>query len=75
LRGVATTTEVRPFDDATYSRRKQDGTVVSEETRDGYVFFTVEATRQALLRAVGAGAGSAYITLTNRFQTPVPKDK
>src|SRR5688500_7445665 len=49
LRGITTMTEVRPADYATYLQLKQDGKVVKEETRDGFVFFAVEEMRHAPL--------------------------
>jgi hypothetical protein len=75
LRGITTMTEVRPSDYATYLQLKKDGRVAKEETRDGFVFFAVEDMRHAPLPAAGGGAGSAYITVTNRFKAPIPKDK
>ena len=75
LRGIATMTEVRPSDYATYLQLKKDSRVAKEETRDGFVFFAVEETRHAPLPAAAGGAGSAYITVTNRFKAPVPKEK
>ena len=75
LRGITIMTEVQPSDYATYVQLKKDGKVVKEETRDGFVFFAVNEMRHTPLPAAGGGAGSAYITVTNRFKAPVPKDK
>ncbi len=75
LRGITIMTEVQSSDYVTYLRLKKDGKVVKEESRDGFIFFAVEELRHAPLPAASGGAGSAYITVTNRFKAPVPKDK
>jgi hypothetical protein len=75
LHGITSMTEVQLAHYATYRQLKNEGRIVEEETRDGFVFFSIEENMHAPLPAAGGGAGSAYLPVTNRFKAPLPQDK
>jgi hypothetical protein len=75
LRGTTTMTEVQPSDYATYSRYKEDGRVVHEEVRGGFVYFAVKEPRHMPLAGGGGAASGASLTVIERFKAPLPKDE
>src|SRR5579862_5128478 len=42
LRGITTITKVEPSDYATFLEFKKGGKIVEQETRNGFVFFSIE---------------------------------
>ncbi len=75
LRGLTTMTEVQTADHATYSRIKKEGRIAKEETRGGFVYFSVDEFRTVPLANGGAGAaGGVAVTVVSRYKAAIPKD-
>jgi hypothetical protein len=68
LAGMTSITEVRLSTSAEYDRARVERRIKTQETRHGYIYYSIEQT----MHAPFPNGSSAYFTVTERFKTKMP---